>query len=248
MDGVDPALNMAYDEACVGLKSKLNLPTTLRLYRWNPSAVTIGYFQSLEQEVDTNECLWRGIKFIRRWTGGGAVYHHYEGEVTYSLIISQDSPLTSSDDIVESYKKICSGIIEGLKGIGIESNFRPINDIVVENRKISGNAQTRRMGQILQHGTILYDVNPKLMFTLLKVPDEKLKDKIIKKVEDSVTSIKRELGNAIEPAKVIDSMAQGFSKALDLDLIPSRFTPEEEDLARKLAEEKYDNPIWNRRR
>lgn len=247
MDGVDPALNMAYDEACVELKDSLDLPTTLRFYRWDPCAVTIGYFQGLDEEVDTRACDERSIKYIRRLTGGGAVYHDYNGEVTYSLVISRAHPLMS-DNIRESYRSICSSLISGLSRLGITSAFRPINDIVVGHKKISGNAQTRRKKEILQHGTILCDVNPTLMFTLLKVPDEKLKDKIIKKVEQSVTSIKQELGSVVDHKKVIESLAQGFAEKLNLDLYPADFTDEEKELALKLIEQKYADERWNRRR
>ncbi len=72
---------------------------------------------------------------------------------------------------------------------------KPINDITVNGRKISGNAQTRRFHGILQHGTLLCDVDPHLMFTLLKVPNEKIRDKLIAGVEERVTSIRREMGS-----------------------------------------------------
>ncbi|MFH1653972.1 MAG: lipoate--protein ligase family protein [Pseudomonadota bacterium] len=247
MDGVDPALNMAYDEAVVLLKDKLKLPTTLRFYRWKPSAITIGYFQSLFEEVDVKACDARSIKYIRRLTGGGAVYHDYNGEVTYSLIIDKNHELISQD-VLESYDRICNSLIFGLKKFGLDASYRPVNDIIVGNRKISGNAQTRKGSQILQHGTILCDVDPKLMFTLLKVPNEKLKDKIIKRVEDSVTSIKKETGELPDHKKIIEALAEGFARNFSLELTPGSFTEEEESLAKQLAEKRYGNPDWNERR
>ena len=92
LDVNDAFMNMAIDEAICRLRSKQKSPNTMRLYRWKPSAVSIGYFQILEEEVDIDACKRLGVDIVRRMTGGGAVYHSYEGEVTYSVIVNQDHP------------------------------------------------------------------------------------------------------------------------------------------------------------
>ena len=84
----DAFYNMALDEAIATARSKNLVPNTLRFFRWEPSAVSIGYFQSLEEEVDIPTCDKIGVDFVRRRTGGGAVYHDREGELTYSLFFS----------------------------------------------------------------------------------------------------------------------------------------------------------------
>ena len=79
-------LNMALDEVCSeAVAARESLPT-IRFYRWQPSAVSIGYFQSLEDEVAVDKCKEAGVDVVRRRTGGGAVFHDYEGEITYSVI------------------------------------------------------------------------------------------------------------------------------------------------------------------
>src|SRR5208337_106311 len=96
--------------------------------------------------------------------------------------------------IRESYKFICEWIVSGLGTIGINADFVPINDIAVDGRKISGNAQTRKEGVLLQHGTVLYDVDVRKMFSVLNVSAEKISDKMIKSAEERVTSVTRHVG------------------------------------------------------
>jgi len=137
-------------------------------------------------EVDVNKCKELGVDVIRRRTGGGSVYHDNKGEITYSVIAKDD---LFPKGITESYHIICDWIVKSLANLNIQSVFKPINDIIVGNKKISGNAQTRRNKVLLQHGTILYDVDVDKMFSLLKVPDEKIKDKMIAAVKERVTCI-----------------------------------------------------------
>ena len=164
---------MAIDEA-VSESVLKGEPPTIRFWRWNPSAVSIGYFQNVEDELDLDMCKKMNVDVVRRRTGGGAVYHDYDGEVTYSVIGKEE---LFPKGITESYYLICGWIIDSLTMLGIQSEFKPINDIVVNGKKISGNAQTRRNGILLQHGTILVDLDVKKMFSLLKVGKEKISDK-----------------------------------------------------------------------
>jgi lipoate-protein ligase A len=215
------------------------------LYGWIPPAVSIGYFQSLEEEVDLNKCKEFDLDYIRRITGGGAVFH--EKEVTYSIVVPINNPLIPSD-IMGSYKKICAGLVKGLSNLGIESSFVPLNDIISNGKKISGNAQTRKFHTILQHGTILIDTDVEKMFSLLKVPSEKLKDKMIKHVKERVTSINAILGKEIEFDIVCDALAKGFREAFDIQLIKGELTDSEIKLAEKIAKERYKNHEWNHKR
>jgi lipoate-protein ligase A len=238
--------NMAIDEAILRHVTEGASPYTLRFYRWQPSAVSIGYFQGIEQEVDLDACTARGVDVIRRLTGGGAVYHDYEGEITYSLAIPTGYPGMPSK-VLDSYGLLCGGLVEGLKALGLPAAFKPINDIVVNGKKISGNAQTRRFGGILQHGTLLVQVDPHLMFTLLKVPSEKIRDKLIAGVEERVTSIRRELGE-IERDVVVKAMINGFAKVLDGELVPGALSETELALAEELRKERYASQAWNHKR
>jgi lipoate-protein ligase A len=249
--GASPAYdNMAIDEAVLrhvtGWETTRRSPPTLRFYTWDPSAVSIGYFQGIEQEVDLAACEAEGVDVIRRLTGGGAVFHDRDGEITYSLTLSNDYPGIPSK-VLDSYTVLCEGLVRGFAALGLNASFKPINDILVDGKKISGNAQTRRFGGILQHGTLLRDVNPALMFSLLKVPNEKIRDKLIESVESRVTSISREF-ESITDDEVIEAMIQGFKEALDIELVPGTLSQEEHELAERIKAERYETDAWNFKR
>lgn len=243
LDVNDAYLNMAIDEAICRLRAKNRSPNTIRFYRWKPSAVSLGYFQLVEQEVNLEACKKLGVDVIRRMTGGGAVYHSYEGEVTYSIIVNQDHPKIPTD-IIKSYEVICSGIVLAMKQLGINAEFRSVNDIDVNEKKISGNAQTRRWGVLLQHGTILMDTDIKMMFTVLRVSKEKISDKMIKSAEERVTTIKRELGRNVSFEEVTNALKQTFPKVFDIKPVEGKLSEEEKALAAKLRKEKYNTKDW----
>ncbi len=238
--------NMAIDESVMEHVSRGDSPPTLRFYRWRPSAVSIGYFQGMDMEVDVAACRGMGVDVIRRITGGGAVYHDEQGEVTYSVCVPEKGHLPY--DLKGSYMAVCDGLIAGLGRIGIQAAFRPLNDIVVGQRKISGNAQTRRMGTILQHGTILLDVDVERMFAILKVPNEKLKGKMIEAVKASVTSIRQETGAYQRPGDVADALQEGLREKLGIGLIPGGLSASESKRAEEIRAERYSRREWNFRR
>ena len=233
---------MAIDEAIAIARIPQGTPNTIRLYRWNPSAVSIGYFQSIEKEVNLPACKEYGVDVIRRITGGGAVYHDYNGEVTYSLVAPESDPKMPRD-ILESYQLICGAIVNGLKHIGVESEFKPVNDITAGGKKISGNAQTRRHGVVLQHGTVLVDSDIQRMFQVLRVSDAKISDKMIKAVEERVTNIRRHLGKPISFDEIRDALVKGFEKTFGIELVPGKLTAEEERLVEELKA-KYMSREW----
>jgi lipoate-protein ligase A len=236
--------NMAIDEAVMLAIKDGASPPTFRLYRWKPDAVSIGTFQSMRDEVDLGFCEENGIDYIRRITGGGAVFHDYEGEITYSLILPREHRLVP-DDIIESYRMVCSGIVGALQKLDIHSEFRPINDIVIGEKKVSGNAQTRRHGCMLQHGTILLGLDVVKMFRVLKVPAEKVSDKMIADVKQRVTSIRDVVGRQVSFGELRTALVDRFSESLGVKILAGRLTNSEEENAKKLAAEKYSTDEWN---
>ncbi len=236
----DAYLNMAMDEAVSEHVAAGGAPT-IRFYGWRPDAISIGYFQSMEREVETGKCAELGIDVVRRRTGGGAVYHDGKGEVTYSVIGKEE---LFPKDIIASYRLICGWICDSLKVLGIQAEFKPINDIVVNGKKISGNAQTRRGGVLLQHGTILYSVDVDRMFSVLRVSDEKIKDKLIATVKERVTSIRHQKDVSKEDA--YKAILEGFTQGKEFEL--ASLTEEELARAKRLAEERYRTEEWNRMR
>ncbi len=228
------AMNMAIDEAIM-----LSRIPTLRFYDWQPPAVSIGYFQGMTQEVDLKAAKDIDVDVVRRLTGGGAVFH--ESELTYSLIAPESSGVVSRN-ILESYGQICGFVIRGLKKLGIRAEFKPINDIVVNGKKISGNAQTRRGGMVLQHGTVLLGVDVKRMFSILKVPDEKIRDKMISAADERVTSLRKELGRKVEFKEVKDALIGAFELGTTKE---GELTRAEKTKANELFKEKYSTKEWN---
>ena len=245
-DAGDAYYNMALDEAIATARSRNQVPNTIRFFRWKPSAVSIGYFQSMEEEVDIAACKSMGVDYVRRVTGGGSVYHDYNGELTYSIMVSEANRLIPKD-ILKSYEVLCSGLTLGLSLLGIPAEFKPINDIVVADRKISGNAQTRRMGVVHQHGTILREVDPEVMFTLLKVPSEKIRDKLIQSVKERVTSINGYLGKEVKFGELKAALKEGFERTLNIRLARQETTEYEAELATQLRK-KYASREWNFKR
>jgi len=234
----DAFMNMAIDEAISESVASGNSPPTIRFYGWHPSAVSIGYFQSLEKEVDIKNCELEGVDVVRRRTGGGAVYHDNYGEITYSVIAKES---LFPKDIIASYKEICGWIIDSLSIMGIKSEFKPINDITASSKKISGNAQTRRGGVLLQHGTVLYGVDVERMFSVLKVSDEKIKDKMIANVKERVTSVKHHVN--ISKEDVYHALLDGFTRGKEFDL--GSLSEKELERASRLREKRYLSKEWN---
>jgi len=244
--GVQPgAFNMGLDEAVLNAVAEGRQPPTLRLYGWNPPAVTLGYFQGLEDEVDREACSRMGVDIVRRVTGGGAVFH--DAELTYSIILPESHPL-ARPGILDSYRVLCAGVVEGLARFGLAAEFAPINDVLVQGQKVSGNAQTRKRGCILQHGTILLDVDVDRMFALLKVPSEKMKGKLIEDVKQRVTSLRHKLGRSVGLSEAAAAFAAGFSKALGVELESALPSPEELEEGGRIGREKYGTEAWTGKR
>ena len=195
----------------------------------------------MELEIDNQKANQAGVECVRRITGGGAVMHD-QNQFTYTLIVPEK---LLSQNILESYEQICYSIISGLKRLNLDTEFAPLNDIILNNQKISGNAQTRKKSCVLQHGTLLLDVDVDLMFSLLKVPDEKIKHKLIQSVKKRVTGINPHLEKPIsfdEISKILkDEFLKNFnfSEFQDLDITEFNLAIE------KLQSEKYSSSEWN---
>jgi lipoate---protein ligase len=232
--GYNPAaLNMAIDESLMETAGEMPI---LRIYGWSPPAVSIGYFQSMNEEVDFAKCRQIGVDVVRRLTGGGAVLHEFE--LTYSFV-TKEYP----QNIMESYRWICEAIVLSIKRLGFDASFVPLNDIVIANKKVSGNAQTRKKGVLLQHGTILLDIDVSKMFSVLKVPSEKIRDKIIKDAKERVTSLS---GTTFDD--MTTSVKTSFAEKFECTLLEDTLSSKEISRAKWLAERKYTSKEWNFRR
>lgn len=233
----DAYFNMAMDEAISEGIMNGSSPPTIRFYTWKPGAVSIGYFQSMKDEVNLDICKELGIDCIRRWTGGGAVYHDAKGEITYSLIAPAS---LFPKNIIKSYEVICGWIVDGLRTLGIDAVFNPVNDVLVGGKKISGSAQTRRGGILLQHGTVLYDTDLETMFSVLNVSRQKITDKMIQTAQERVTSISKHRN--VDKNNVYQALLGAFTN--DKDYEPGTWNENEIARTKELAEQKYKTKEW----
>ncbi|MDH5782681.1 MAG: lipoate--protein ligase family protein [Candidatus Bathyarchaeota archaeon] len=245
----DAFANMAIDEAIVTARIEGLVPNTLRFYRWNPSTVSIGRFQKVFNEVHVENCRSHGVDIVRRITGGGTVYHDFEGEITYSVVVKEED--LGTQDVVVAYNTISNGLIEAAKILGVNANFNPGDprncpNIAIDGKKISGSAQFHKGGVLLQHGTLLLDIDLTKMFTFLKVPWAKTITDVICVAKERITSIKHELASNISMEEAYQALIRGFQKAFDIEFNEEEtLTTYEQKLAEKLRKEKYTTEKWN---
>ena len=225
---------MALDETLLMNLVDYDTPI-LRLYGWKPSCVSIGYFQSMEEEVDVLKVSDMGVDVVRRITAGGAVLHEFE--LTYTFI-TKNYPA----NILESYQLICEPVVLCLNRLGYNAKYVPLNDIVVDYKKVSGNAQTRKNNTLLQHGTILLAVDVEKMFSMLKVPSEKIKDKMINDIKARVTGIDRSF------EEVASNLKESFAEIFGAHIIADTLSSKEKKDTEKLVIEKYSSRQWNWRK
>jgi lipoate-protein ligase A len=239
-------MNMAIDEAVLNARSSGQVPNTLRFYRWQPSAVSIGKNQNPEAEVYLEACKRLGVDVVRRVSGGGTVYHDFDGEVTY-CVTARTADLGTAD-IISVYAKIYGAIKHALRLLGITADFsggdaKNCPNMTVKGKKISGSSQAITRGFVLQHGTVLRSIDLPKMFTILK-----LKNASCTQAADiakrKITSIENELNHAVTPETVANALAEGFRSVLKIQLKSGKLTPREVELANGLCKEKYATKEW----
>jgi lipoate-protein ligase A len=240
-------MNMAIDEAIITARISGQVPNTLRFYRWQPSAVSIGKNQNPQNEIYLDACQQLGVDVVRRISGGGTVYHDFEGEVTYSVIAKVVDLGTS--DVTSVYVKIYEAIKDALRLLGITADFstgdaKNCPNMTVAGKKISGSSQTITRGVVLQHGTLLRSVDLPKMFQLLKLKNASC-TQAADIAKHKITSIQNELGHTVMPETIANALAEGFRAMLKIQLEPGNLTPAEVDLADKLCKDKYTVKEWN---
>ena len=223
------------------------MPNTLRLYRWQPSAVTVGRNQNPEEQVYLENAEKLGVDVVRRLSGGGTVYHDYEGEVTYA-IIARTSDLGTAD-VTTVYNKIYICVKDGLRIMGTGSDFsagdaKNCPNLTINDKKISGSSQTITRGVVLQHGTLLRRVDYERMFQLLQLKGASC-SQAADIAKEKITSIEAELGHRISLDTVASALQQGFRIMLKAQMEEGELTTEEKELAAKLYKEKYQTKEWN---
>ncbi len=233
-----PALHMALDEVLVDEVSAGRRPPTLRFWEWASSAVVIGRFQSLRNEVDSERAAAHGIEVVRRISGGGAMFIEPGNTITYSIC----APLSLVEGLSfqESYAAMDAWIIDALRELGIDAWYQPLNDIVSASGKIAGAAQARRGKAVLHHVTMAYDIDAAKMLDVLRIGREKLSDKGTQSAAKRVDPLRSQTG--LPRANVIGHMIDTFRRLHGLS--PGQLSEDELARATALATSKFANAKW----
>ncbi|MCL4517282.1 MAG: prephenate dehydratase [Firmicutes bacterium] len=259
------AWNMAVDEAIMAQVANGLAPPTIRVYGWNPPALSLGYFQNRNREVDLAGCGRKGFDCVRRPTGGRAVVH--DREVTYAFIVPENHPLLPAG-VIASYQVITRGILEGLRNLGVDAVMATPSrkeqprdfgagttaacfdapswyEVTVSGKKLVGSAQVRRYGAVLQHGSILLDLSVEDLFAVLKFRSPELRARAERLFTEKATSLLAVLGRAVSPVELKAALREGWSKALGIELADGRLSQGELEKAAQLEREKYASEDWN---
>jgi lipoate-protein ligase A len=228
------AESAAVDEAILGLHADGAVPSTLHFYTRLEPTVSVGYFQRVSEAVDLEECARRGVRLVRRGSGGSSIYTD-PGQLIYSLVL----PASAIGAGEESFAAVCGPIAKALGALGVAARYRPVNDIEVGGRKVSGSAQLRRHDSVLQHGTVLIDADIECMDAVLRhgttLPS------------DRVTTLSRLMGKPPRVDVVKAFIAAELGRAFSVDLEPGTLTAAEKERVETLVRTRYGSDGWNLR-
>ena len=189
--------------------------------------------QNTIEEINQDFIHANDVQVVRRLTGGGAVYHDL-GNLNYSFIVN-------SQDTGFSFRVLSQPVIDTLQKLGVEAEFSGRNDLTIDGKKISGNAQFRRAGRLLHHGTLLFNSNLDTIHQALAVKGDKIESKGIKSVRSRVTNIHDYL-----PGVTIDQFISLLKETLAANaLVPYQFSQADRDEILRLRETKYATWDWN---
>jgi len=239
---VSPQMNLALDEVLTTRVGDGRRRPTLRIWEWDQSAVVIGSFQSLRNEVDPEGAARHGFDVVRRISGGGAMMMAAGQIITYSLYVP--SALVSGMTFADSYAFLDDWALQALRSLGIEATYQPLNDIASPTGKIGGAAQKRLAnGGILHHATLSYDIDGQMMTEVLRIGREKLSDKGTASAAKRVDPLRRQTG--LPRAAVIDRFIETFQRLYGAET--GHITPEEYAEAEALVDSKFATDAWLRR-
>ena len=207
-----------------------------RLWR-NANTIVVGKHQNTNAEINVDYVNTKGIKVVRRLSGGGAVFQDL-GNICYTFIA------TRSDDVGIDFKRYTQPVIDVLQKLGVDARFEGRNDITIDGKKFSGNAQYIRQNRVMHHGTILFSSQMTDLSEALKVDPLKYKDKAVKSVRSRVTNISDHLK---QPIEVTDFINMIMDHILETSTDAERHDLTDEDVAgiKELVKEKYETWDWN---
>jgi lipoate-protein ligase A len=205
-------------------------PDTIILVSPTDPYVCIGYHQDLEKEVDLGYCQAHGLPVLRREVGGGAVYLD-DGQVFTQWVFHRDHLPHALEKRFELYVR---PLVETYRVLGIDAYHRPINDIHVDGKKIGGTGAAQMGLAEVVVGSLMFTFDKATMARVLKVPSEKMRDKIFESLEQYMTTVSEQLDPMPSRQAVKDLYVAQCAGALDAEIVPGEWTAEEEEMARQL--------------
>jgi lipoate---protein ligase len=239
----DPFMNLAVEEAIPRVVGEGKAPSTVRFWH-NSNTIVIGCFQSAKLEVNMETCKETGTEIVRRFTGGGAVYHD-SGNLNYAISLRKGHSLVPGQNLQSVFEKLSEGSVQGLRKLGVRAEFQPINDIQVNGRKVSGAAGSIRWNSVFHHGCILVNSDLSILGKVLNVSRAKLEDKHVASVQKRVTTVRDELGRDVSTREVRDAIVDGIESCYGVRVEPGDLGKEELGLAEELYQTKYSRLEWN---
>lgn len=247
---LDAATNMALDEALLKWHAAGDIPPTLRFYGWHKPSLSIGQFQKIEGRIDLNALDTHGCEWVRRLTGGSAVLH--DDELTYSIVVSENHPAIPSS-VSKAYQVLTKGLYEGYKNLGIHASYAnptreesvkgrsqvcfeqaAVSELLIDGKKLSGNAQVRKDGVLLQHGSIPMSIDTDMLFDLFIYPSERLKERKRIAFKDKAIAINEVTGVNHTYDMLVDAFYDGFQKGLGVKFEPLTLTDEHWQTVQKI--------------
>ncbi len=257
------AWNMALDEALLKSTASKNTPPTLRLYSWEPAALSLGFAQS-HIDVDFSLLRNKGWDLVRRPTGGRAILHI--DELTYSVTAPIDEPILAGN-LLDSYRIISRALLLALKILGVTANGdkeyhtemtapipnpvcfeTPSNyEITTQGKKLIGSAQARKYGGLLQHGSLPLYGDLTRITQVLQYESSMERQAGAEKLLAHAVTLENVLGKVISLHTAEEAFIEGFSSEFNIHLVPSSPTENELEMANELMLTKYAAPEWTKR-
>src|SRR6266581_630903 len=255
----DAATNMAIDESVLIHHLKGESPPTLRVFRWSQPSISLGRFQRVEREIESELCQQRGVALVRRPTGGRAVYHR--DEFTYSIVISKGYGVPPG--VIAAYAYLAQGLLAALAILGVQAELSDERiskhpsaacfasstqaDLISGGFKLIGSAQVWKNDALLQQGSLPLDDRSEEFFSLLRYPSEEARQQALALYREKTTPLHSFAPDA-SWEHVATAFRLGFSTALQAEFVPGELSSFEWELAHQLVEEKYSKLEWRKER
>lgn len=238
MEGVSPLRSQTVYHA-VAYAMKENSPNTIIMVSPKDPYVCIGYHQDLQKEVDLEYLQARGLTVLRREVGGGAVYLDNGQLFTQWIFHKKDLP----SSLEERFTLYIDPLIRTYHELGINAVHRPVNDVLVNGKKIGGTGAAQIGIAEVVVGSLMYTFDKKTMSKVLKVPSEKMRDKVFESLEAYMTTMTQELGYTPDRVTVKDLYMRKVEEALDAEVYEGEWTDEEEAMAQEV-DERFLSDEW----